>query len=125
MSTTVNYPLKEKNERLMLYLRGGKPSMYYYSKFRTGGAKNWMGETDLVCGSDEELRESVATVKRALDEYAPLADKQLCFIDRYEIVGNGVEVTHYEDGTRVVGNLSETAQVYDGHTLEAGELLIL
>ena len=75
--------------------------------------------------SDEELRESVATVKRALDEYAPLADKQLCFIDRYEIVGNGVEVTHYEDGTRVVGNLSETAQVYDGHTLEAGELLIL
>ena len=125
MSTTVNYPLKEKNERLTLYLRGGKPSMYYYSKFRTGGAKNWMGETDLVCGSDEELRESVATVKRALDEYAPLADKQLCFIDRYEIVGNGVEVTHYEDGTRVVGNLSETAQVYDGHTLEAGELLIL
>ena len=40
-------------------------------------------------------------------------------------MGKGVEGTHYEAGTRVVGNLSETAQVYDGHTLEAGELLIL
>ena len=125
MSTTVNYPIKEKNERLALYLRGGKPSMYYYSKFRTGGAKNWMGETDLICDDEEQLRKSVAAIKRAAEEYAPLADKQLCFIDRYEVVGNGIEVTHYEDGTRVIGNLADTAQSYDGHTLQPGELLIL
>lgn len=125
MSTTVNYTLKEKDERLALYLRGGKPSMYYYSKFRTGGAKNWMGEIDLVCDTDDELRESVAAIKRAAEEYAPLADKQFCFIDKYEVVGNGIEVTHYEDGTRVVGNFAETAQVYDGRTVEPGELVIL
>ena len=125
MSTTVNYTLKDKNERLTLYLRGGKPSMYYYSKFRTGGAKNWMGETDLICDTDEELRESVALIKRAAEEYAPLADKQFVYIDRYEVVGNGIEVLHYEDGTRVVGNLAQTAQRYDGQTIEAGELLII
>ena len=71
MSTTVNYPIKDKNERLTLYLRGGKPSMYYYSKFRTGGAKNWMGETDLICNTEEELRKSVACIKRAAEEYFP------------------------------------------------------
>ena len=125
MSTTVNYPIKEKNERLALYLRGGKPSMYYYSKFRTGGAKNWMGETDLICNTEEELRESVACIKRAAEEYAPLADLQLCFIDRYEILDGGIEVAHYENGSRIVGNFAETAQTYEGRTLEAGELLIL
>ena len=125
MSTTVNYPLKEKNERLTLYLRGGKPSMYYYSKFRTGGAKNWMGEIDLICGSDKELRESVAVIKRALDEYAPLADKQFCYMERYDILGNGIEVATYEDGSRVVGNFAESAVEYDGHMLEAGGLLVI
>ena len=125
MSTTGNYPIKEKNERLALYLRGGKPSMYYYSKFRTGGAKNWMGETDLICNTEEELRESVACIKRAAEEYAPLADLQLCFIDRYEILDGGIEVAHYENGSRIVGNFAETAQTYEGRTLEAGELLIL
>ena len=125
MSTTVNYPIKEKNERLALYLRGGKPSMYYYSKFRTGGAKNWMGETDLICNDEEQLRKSVAAIKRAAEEYAPLADKQLCFIDRYEIFDGGIEFAHYENGSRIVGNFAETAQTYEGRTLEAGELLIL
>ena len=125
MSTTVNYTIKDKNERLTLYLRGGKPSMYYYSKFRTGGAKNWMGETDLICDNEEELRASVATIKQAAEEYAPFADKQFCFIDRYEIVGNGIEVTHYDDGSRVVGNFAETAQDYDGRTVAPGEMLVL
>lgn len=125
MSTTVNYPIKDKNERLTLYLRGGKPAMYYYSKFRTGGAKNWMGETDLICDTEEELRESVARIKCAAEEYATLADRQFVYIDRYEIVGNGIEVAHYEDGIRVVGNLAQTAQTYDGRTLEAGELLVI
>ena len=84
-----------------------------------------MGETDLICDTDEELRESVALIKRAAEEYAPLADKQFVYIDRYEVVGNGIEVLHYEDGTRVVGNLAQTAQRYDGQTIEAGELLII
>ena len=125
MSTTVNYTIKDKRERLTLYLRGGKPSMYYYSKFRTGGAKNWMGETDLVCDTDEELRQSVAAIKRALEEYTPLADKQLCFIDRYDVVGDGIEVLTYEDGTRVVGNFGDGVKEFEGHLIEAGDMLVL
>ena len=125
MSTTVNYTIKDKRERLTLYLRGGKPSMYYYSKFRTGGAKNWMGETDLVCDTDEELRQSVAAIKRALEEYTPLADKQLCFIDRYDVVGDGIEVLTYEDGTRVVGNFGDGVKEFEGRLIEAGDMLVL
>lgn len=125
MSTTVNYTIKDKKERLTLYLRGGKPAMYYYSRFRTGGAKNWMGETDLICNTDEELCESVAAIKRAMEEYTPFADKQLCFIDRYDVVGNGIEVMTYEDGTRVVGNFSDSAQEYEGKMIEAEGLLVL
>jgi hypothetical protein len=84
-----------------------------------------MGETDLICDDEEQLRKSVAAIKRTAEEYAPLADKQLCFIDRYEVVGNGIEVTHYEDGTRVIGNFADTPQVYEGRTIEPGEMVIL
>ena len=123
MSTTVNYPIKPKNERLSLYLRGGKPAMYYYSKFRTGGAKNWMGETDLTCEDDAALRESVANIKQAAEEYAALADTQFAYIDKYEFTDDGVEVVHFSDGTTLAGNFADGERVWNGKTLAAGELI--
>ena len=124
-SPTVNYTLKEPCERLALYMRGGRPAMYYYSKFRTGGAKNWMGETDLVCGDEAELIESVANIKRAAEEYAAVCDLQLCFMLRYDYLDSGLEVATYENGTRIVGNFTNEAIVFEGHEVPAMDYLVL
>lgn len=125
ISPTINYPIKPRRDRIIYHLRGGKPSFYFYSKFRTGGEKNWMGEVDLTAESDEKLAESVSYIAEAAKEYLPRADRQLVFMKEYETCGNGIEVATYEDGCRVVGNFSENDATYDGHTVPAGEVLYL
>lgn len=124
-STTVNYTVKGNDERLRLYLRGGRPVMYYYSKFRTGGQKNWMGDTDLVCDTDDALKQSVSAIKRAAEEYAAHADRQLVYMERYDIQDNGLEIASYADGSRVVGNFSDSRLTFEGHTVEPMDYIVL
>ena len=123
-SPTVNYTIKSKAERLQLYMRGGKPAMYYYSKFVTNGI-NWMGETDLLCDNDEQLRESVAAVKKAGDEYAPHADRQLVYMKRYDILDNGLEIATYEDETKMIGNFTNDDVIYEGHIIPAMDFITI
>lgn len=125
ISPTVNYPIKGDRDRLIYHLRGGKPTFYFYSKFRTGGQKNWMGEVDLTAETDEKLAESVSYVAEGAKEYLPRADRQFVFMKNYEAFESGVEVATYEDGCRVVGNFSESDAEYEGHTVHAGEVLYL
>lgn len=124
-SPTVNYTIKDARERLTLYMRGGKPAMYYYSRFRTGGAANWMGESDLICGSDDELRESVAKIKEAAEEYATHADRQLVYMSRYDYLDSGLEVATYEDGSRVVGNFTDSPIEFEGVVIPALDYKVL
>ena len=125
ISPTINHSIKQKRDQIIYHLRGGKPSFYFYSKFRTGGAANWMGESDLTSDTDENLRESVSYIAEAAKEYAARADRQLVFMKDYQTYENGIEVAIYEDGCRVVGNFSEQDAIYDGHTIPAGEVLYL
>lgn len=108
-----------------MILRGGKPAMYFYSKFRTGGQKNWMGENDLTCRTDEELRWSVARIKEAADEQLTLADMQLLFMDRYDILGNGIEIATYSDGSRIVGNFADEPVDFEGVSISAKGYAVL
>ena len=105
MSPTVNYTIKSPRERLIFILRGGRPTFYFYSKFRTGAA-NWMGEDDLTAGTDEDLRRSVAMIKQGLDEYraAGLDRLQTVYMKDYRVNGDGTETAEYEDGTVITGN---------------------
>ena len=116
-ATTVNYTAQPPEERLSLVMRGGKPAMYFYSKFRTGGQKNWMGENDLTCATEEELRWSVARIKEACEEQLALADLQTVFLMRYDITDHGIEIATYENGTRIVGNFSDRVQLFEGKEL--------
>lgn len=125
ISPTVNYFLKQTRDKLIYLLRGGKPTCYIYSKFRTGGMANWMGEVDLVTETDEQLRETVAYIAAASKEYLPRADKQFVYMKNYEFFENGIEVASYEDGSRVAANFSEDDAVYDGHTVPAGSAIFL
>ena len=126
-SETVNYPIKGSKERLSVYLRGGKPTLYFFSKFRTGGAANWMGETDLITTTDGDLKASVKAVKDSLDEYTRggFDERQLVYMSDYEIHENGIEAAIYEDGCAVVGNFSEKDAEWRGHVIPAGDYKVI
>ncbi|MCQ2426782.1 MAG: DUF5696 domain-containing protein [Clostridia bacterium] len=114
-SPTINFTIKDPRDRLMFIMRGGLPSFYFYSRFRTG-AKNWMGEDDLTL---EALDESVAAVKEGMDIFEQIKDLQLKYMTDYIFAEDGIEIAVYEDGTRIIGNNSDEAREYDGHSLEA------
>ena len=125
LSGTINLPLKTKEDRLNVYLRGGKPTFYLYSKFRTNGKVNWMGETDLTVDTEEQLQKTVASIKAEYESYRPFAERQFLFITNYEVLENGIEVATYEDGVRIVGNRSDKVASYDGKTLDPWQLLVI
>lgn len=124
-SPTINYPIKQPVDRLTFFMRGGRPSLYLYSRFRTGGEANWMGEDDLVIDDERSMKASVEAVAKSLREYAPLADKQLVYMERYDVLGNGLECATYEDGSKMVGNFSSEEREFEGRKIPAYEFIVL
>ena len=56
---------KEEN-RLKYFEYGGRPLVVFYANFCHD---HWMGREDMLCDTDEQMRESVARVKRMADDY--------------------------------------------------------
>lgn len=100
-TTTMNAPLKGRAEQLKLIEFSGRPSFYFYSKFLTVG-KNWMGDEDLGCATDAELKQSVARIKEGYDAYQKVRHLQLEFVDSHAEVAPGVFRTGYSNGESVV-----------------------
>lgn len=98
-SDTVNYTLKGKKEQLKVIECGGRPLMYYYSKF--GETKNWMGDIDLTCDTDEDLVKSVAYVRKAYEEYRKLSYLQYEYMEKHEKLSDNVYMVTYSDGTTI------------------------
>jgi hypothetical protein len=124
-SATVNAVIKGDEARSVLALLGGKPALYINSKFLrqdvkafSGISNNWMGEEDLTSGSEAELDFAARAIKAAADEYAELCDRQLVFIDRYELLDGGVCVTRYEDGVEIAANFGTETAEYRGREIE-------
>ena len=78
-----------------------------------------MGNDDLICTTDEDMKKTVALICQGAREFEPLADKQLMYFARHDVLENGVECFTYEDGTRVVGNFSDAPITFEGETIEA------
>ncbi len=127
LSPSVNYPIKTPRERLYALLRGGRPTFYFFSKFRTGGSANWMGETDLVTTTDEDLAFSCRTVAGALREYREtgLDRLQLEYMTDYRVEENGIEYAEYADGTVVCGNFGKDAAVFRGRPVPSGGFVVI
>ena len=102
---TVNYPVKAPENRLRFYEYGGRPAIYYYSRFRTDGA-NWMGADDFTMDTPAELTRSVGLIGDVCREYLPLAGLQFEFMERHERAAESVFRTEYADGTRMLFNYS-------------------
>lgn len=125
-SATVNYTVKSSDAGAALALFGGRPVMYFYSSFIDPNSgmlasigTNWMGNEQLMCRTDEELRMSVEAIKRACDEYRELCDRQLVFIESYRSLADGVSAVKYDDGVEIVANFTDTEYEYKGNVLTA------
>ena len=101
-TTTVNYPIKSPQSRLKVIEYGGRPSFYYYSKFITNAHNvDWLGKEDLECGTEEDLRASVAYIKEAYEEYKTRQNLQYEFMIDHRETAPGVYEVTYSDGTVV------------------------
>ena len=115
-SPTVNYPIKTPADKLTVFMRGGRPSFYFHSKFRYG-EPNWMGNVDFVATDNGSMDYATGLIAESLKEYAPFADLQLTYMRDYEVLDNGIHIATYYDGTRIVGNYSDAEQDYEGQKL--------
>lgn len=110
---TVNFTAQERYWQLKLIEFGGRPTFYFYSKFKHDG-KNWMGDSDLGCATDEALARSIGLVKEGADIYARFAPLQFEFMEEHDALAPGVWRTSYANGARVYVNYGETAVSADG-----------
>ena len=107
-TTTVNAPLKGRASELKTIEFGGRPSFYFYANFLTPGkGKNWMGDEDLTCATDDELARSVAAIKRGVDAYQKVWHLQYEYMEGHDELAPGVYRTRYADGTRVYVNYND------------------
>ena len=116
---TVNYTRKPRHKQLKLVEFGGRPLFVWYANFMK--SKNWMGGDgeDLVCATDDQLRECVAAIKRGYDEFETLSDLQFEFMDDHRMLTPEVSLTAYSDGTRIVVNHGEKPYSFGGREIPA------
>ena len=98
-TTSINYTLKDIDEELYMLECGGRPLMYYYSKF--GEERNWMGDIDLRCGTEEEMNESIEAIRKASEFAEKYKHLQYETIEKHEKLSDGVYQTTYSDETVV------------------------
>jgi hypothetical protein len=111
---TVNFTAQDRYCQLKLIEFNGRPTFYYYSKFVSNGT-DWMGDNDLHCADEAELKRSVELVKKGWDVYAELNHLQFVFMDDHREVAPGVWRTSYSNGESVVVN-------YNDHAVTVGEI---
>ena len=92
---------------------GGRSTLYWHSNFLTN--RNFgMAQTDLEATTDATLRQSVAWMKAAADEYARRSDLQLAFMDRHDRLADGVFRITYSNGAKMYVNYNEASRTADG-----------
>ena len=94
---TVNSTFKGVENFLKMIEYGGRPTFYYYSAFMNNGS-NWMGNTDCICDTEEQLKESVAKIKKGYEEYQKLSALHTAYMEKHEEVAEGVFEVTYSNG---------------------------
>lgn len=100
MTDAMNYPVSDDNSgRLKLIEYGGRPTFYYYSRFRNDWQKQ--SDKDMVCGNEVELKRSVAEVLDGYELCKELSYLQDEFMEKHEKLSEGAFLIKYSDGTRI------------------------
>ncbi|MBQ8509837.1 MAG: hypothetical protein IJ493_08025 [Clostridia bacterium] len=100
-TATVNSPIKSRHHQLEVIERGGRPTVYVYSKFVSDG-NHWMGSDDIVCTTEEDTAKAVKAMADLYAEHKDMMYLQTEFIDRHEEISDGVTCTTYSDGTKAI-----------------------
>ena len=103
---SVNYTIKGSEERLEIYECASRPSFYINSKFVEGDNSNWMGNIDLVVNTREQLEYCADKIAEGCAEYEKVSRLQTQTIEDYTELCDGVFVTTFSDGTRIISNRS-------------------
>ncbi|MDO5580872.1 MAG: DUF5696 domain-containing protein [Planctomycetia bacterium] len=113
---TTNYTLKDPVSKLKLIEYGGRPMFYFYSGFLAAGS-NWMGERDITCGTDEELRQSVAKIKEGYDEFEKLRSLQYEFFEDHEMIAEGIFRSAFSNGSSIITNYTDKPYSWKGRSV--------
>lgn len=100
-ASTVNAGLSSDPAAMLKVIEyGGRPAIYYYSKFVSNG-KDWIGDKDFRMSNPEEINEGVIAAKQMYDTYEELSYLQYELMESHEKLSKNVYVTTYSDGTKV------------------------
>ena len=121
---TINFTAQERYWQLKLIEFGGRPTFYFYSKFKSDG-KNWMGDADLHCATDSERAESIAKIKEGWDVYAKLSHLQYEFMENHERIAEGVFRTTWSNGESIIVNYGKSPATVNGATVAASGWILL
>ena len=123
-TATVNFTVQSRYWQLKLLEYGGRPSFYFHSKFVTNSA-DWMGKGDLSCATDADLAAAAAKIREGCDVWKPFARLQYEFLDGHERLAEGVFLTTWADGTRLVTNYTDAPFAYGGRAVAAMDFALL
>ncbi len=114
---TVNAAAKDKRTQNKLAEFNGRPIYYFYSKFKENN-KNWMGDIDLACATDEELKQAAGFIKQGADAFDALSDLQFEFMEQHEQLAPEVFRTAFSNGSEIISNYGVQAFTYKGQAVE-------
>lgn len=103
-SVAVNAIISGEQDNLLKTIEyGGRPAIYYYSKFVTESKErqNWMGDCDFTCHDESDMQCCAQAAKRWYDIYEPMAYLQLETMEDHREVAPGVFAVTYSDGSCV------------------------
>ena len=124
ISSCVNYTVKEPSIAMKQLEYGGHPTYYFYSAHRDDNA-NWMGgrtqtgvSKDLLCGTQQELEEAVAAIKKGCDHLAEYGHLQYEFMEDHSELAPQVFRTIWSDGTELICNYTDKPYTYKNIKVE-------
>jgi hypothetical protein len=117
-SKTTNYTIKDDLAKVKLAEYGGRPLFYFNSKFVTT-KKNWMGDEDITCGTDQELKVGVTAIKAGFDDYQRRLHLQSEFMQQHDMLAPNVSRTVYSDGFAILANYSHADFTYEDTVVKA------
>jgi len=112
-SETVNYRAKDQKTIMKALEFGARPTFYLYSAFfEAGKKKNWMGDIDIRCGTQQEFDAAVDAIAKGYEDVKKYSYLQLEYLDDHREIAKDVFRCTYSDGSEMVFNYSSSPFVY-------------
>ena len=96
---TLNYAVKQKENRLKYFEYGGRPLCCVYANFAEG--RDWMGSEDIRLDTDEQMRDGVAKIKIMENDYEWMKDVRFAYMESHNEISDKVYKIDYSNGISI------------------------